>query len=191
MAGFEVTPHGRFCTDPRGIAGERLLKEETLFQEVFVASEIPIRTKWKTYWLMRLQKPWRLFPDCSEIRHLSFDSFPVSDNSRSISPSFAALATTLISIWSNMNCENASTSGFVTRGLNSPSRSEMCMFPRISRMRFRFPRFAQGTCSEGIDDNITANLASSKSLVEIRNPGLISASHAKHPELWSGDLSPC
>ena len=43
-------------------------------------------------------KPWRLFPDCSGIRHPSFDSFPVSGNSHSISRSFAALQITWTSI---------------------------------------------------------------------------------------------
>jgi hypothetical protein len=47
------------------------------------------------------------------------------------------------------------------------------MFLRIHRMRFRFPRFALAICSEGVDDNVTINLASSETLIEIRNPGVI------------------
>jgi hypothetical protein len=45
-------------------------------------------------------------------------------------------------------------------------------------MRFRFPRFALGICSEGVDDNLTTNLASSETLVEIGNPGIIFPYHA-------------
>jgi hypothetical protein len=44
-------------------------------------------------------------------------------------------------------------------------------------MRFRFPRFALGTCFEGVDDNITTNLT-----------GLI-VPLSKHLELLSEDLS--
>ena len=88
-------------------------------------------------------------------RHPSFDSFPVSGTPHSISRSFVALASTLISIWSSTSCESVSTNGFVTRVLNSLSHNGMCMFLRTPPMRFRFPRLVLGNCSEGVGDNTT------------------------------------
>jgi hypothetical protein len=63
-------------------------------------------------------------------------------------------------------------------------------------MRFRFPRFAPGIYSEGIDDNVRAKIVDGRGQSRlIRNPRFKSEIRAEspllmqHPELWSGDLS--
>jgi hypothetical protein len=72
----------------------------------------------------------------------------------------------------NILVEEASNTLETAPGLlrDSASRSELHMFPRILGMRFRFQRFALRICSEGIDDSIKTNLASSMTLIEIGNP---------------------